>query len=150
MNRRKLGPPPSWIPAASSQRDTEAGDAPDPLQNIFSASRSARLGDQEDDILLESYKARREAVTEAAVLAEMNVLLQAEKRKRAPFTEILLSPSSNADVRDVRGMRLVILAYNHTHAAGNGESVARKKAQAFLSHYGVGPRRYRNTLVFLA
>lgn len=150
MNRRKLGPPPSWIPANEAQRESDAGEAADPLKNIFSASRTARLGDQEDNVLLEAYQARREAVTDVTLLAEMNAMLMAEKRKRAPFTEILLSPSSNADVRDVRGTRLVILAYNHPHSPANGESIARKKAQAFLGHYGVGPRRYRNTLVFLA
>jgi len=150
MNRRKLGPPPSWIPANEAQRDSEAGEAADPLKNIFSASRTARLGDQEDNVLLEAYQARRESVSDATLLAEMNGLLLDEKRRRAPFTEILLSPSSNADVRDVRGTRLVILAHNHPHSPGNAESIARKKAEAFLNHYGVGPRRYRNTLVFLA
>ncbi len=150
MNRRKLGPPPSWIPANEAQREPEAGDAADPLKNIFTASRTARLGDQEDNVLLEAYQARREAVSDVTLLAELSGLLQDEKRRRAPFTEILLSPSSNADVRDVRGTRLVILAHNHPHSPNNAESVARKKAQAFLNHYGVGPRRYRNTLVFLA
>jgi hypothetical protein len=45
---------------------------------------------------------------------------------------------------------LVILAHNHPHSPNNAESIARKKAEAFLNNYGVGPRRYRNTLVFLA
>src|SRR5580658_6929355 len=151
MNRRKLGPPPSWIPVNEAQRETESGDAADPLQNIFTASRTARLGDQEDNVLLEAYQARREAVSDVTLLAELSGLLLDEKRRRAPFTEILLSPSSNADVRDVRGgTRLVILAHNHPHSPNNAESIAQKKAQAFLNHYGVGPRRYRNTLVFLA
>src|SRR5580704_11749397 len=125
MNRRKLGPPPSWIPANDAQRETDAGDAADPLKNIFSASRTARLGDLEDNVLLEAYQARREAVSDITLLAEMNGLLLDEKRRRVPFTEILVSPSSNADVRDVRGARLVILAHNHPHSPNNAESIAR-------------------------
>jgi hypothetical protein len=38
----------------------------------------------------------------------------------------------------------------HAHIQSNHESIARRKSAAFLSHYGVGPRRYRNSLVFVA
>jgi len=150
MNRRKLGPPPSWIPTAKPPQETEAGDAADPLKNIFSASRTARLGDSEDETLLQTLNNRKQQITPATVIGELTTMLFAERRKPAPFSEILLSPSSNADVRDARNLRLVILAHNHTHSSGNTVSIARKKSAAFLSHYGVGPRRYRNTLVFVA
>ena len=162
MNRRKLGPPPSWIPAAKPAQEPEPAPttepvpvpvettAADPLQNIFTASRTARLGDTEDDHLLQAFTNRRNNVTEAAVTAEIAALLTAEKKKPAPFSETLMSPSSNADIRDVRQTRLVVLQLTHSHQQGNVESIARRKSQAFLSHYGVGPRRYRNSLVFAA
>lgn len=150
MNRRKLGPPPSWIPAAKPGVELEAGEAADPLKNIFSASRTARLGDAEEDILLQSYVNRRDHITDQAVQAELAGLLMVEKRRPSPFGEIVVAPSSNADVRDTRGVRLVLLSHLHTHTGGAADSIARKKSAAFLSHYGVGPRRYRNTLVFLA
>jgi hypothetical protein len=160
MNRRKLGPPPSWIPAAKPAQEPEAAPAADPmpvettvadpLQNIFTASRTARLGDTEDDQLIQVFTNRRNNVTDAAITAEVSALLTAEKKKAAPFSEILLYPSSNADIRDVRNTRLVVLQLAHGHQQGNGESIARRKSAAFLSHYGVGPRRYRNSLIFVA
>src|ERR1051326_2639380 len=149
MNRRKLGPPPDWIRSEGSS-ETEPREPTDPLKGIFNASRAARLGEQEEDGLTASFRERREAATEAQVLEEVKTLLNAERKRIEPFSEIHVAPAGTTDVGDVRSTRLVILGSNHVHTAENGSSMAFKKAQAFLGNYGIGKRRYQNTLIFLA
>ncbi|HLK57970.1 MAG TPA: hypothetical protein VKU00_15490 [Chthonomonadaceae bacterium] len=149
MNRRKLGPPPDWI-RSEGPGEAGSGEPADPLKGIFSASRSARLGEQEEDSLLTAFRERREGIPEAQVLAEVKALLTAERKRAEPFSEVHISPAGTTDVGDVRNTRLVILAPNHVHTGEVHTSLALKKAQALLSNYGVGRRRYRNTLLFLA
>ena len=149
MNRRKLGPPPDWI-RTENPAEPETGEPTDPLKGIFNASRNARLGEQEDDVLLAAFRERRDAVTDAQVLAEVKALLVAERKRSEPFSEIHVAPTGTSDVADVRTTRLVILGTHHTHSGEGEPSVARKKAQAFLGSYGVGKRKYPNALLFLA
>ncbi len=153
MNRRKLGPPPDWI-RTKNPGETEPKEPTDPLQGIFNASRTARLGEQEDDALVTAFRERRDSISDAQVLAEIKALFVAERKRSQPFADLHISPTGTTDVSDVRSTRLVILSPHHVHSAEGsnnaGASAASTKAQAFLANYGVGRRRYRNSLIFLA
>ncbi len=155
MNKKRLGPAPDWITTASTAtttevEDSEPSESPDPLAGIFAASRNVRLGDQEDDALLEAYREALSEVTDSQIVAEIKSLLALEQKAPAPFAELYVAPRGTTDVRDTRPLRLVFLPIDHTHSGGSTGSVALRKAQIFLDSHGVGPRRYRNALVFVA
>ncbi|MGH9380402.1 MAG: ATP-binding protein, partial [Thermoanaerobaculia bacterium] len=76
--------------------------------------------------------------------------LRAEQRQRGDFARVHACPSSPADVGDDREARLVILGPEAPHAGNGKPSPAREAAERYLTERGTGPRRYRNTLVFLA
>ena len=57
---------------------------------------------------------------------------------------------TGADVPDEQAARLVVLPPDAVHARGREESAARQAARKLLESRGNSPRRYRNTLLFLA
>ena len=71
-------------------------------------------------------------------------------RERGDFAAIHVAPNSPADIPDEEVARLVVLGPEHPHATGDDTSPARKMAAQILEERGAGPRRHRNTLVFLA
>lgn len=72
----------------------------------------------------------------------------------AGFSSVHALPMSGADVPDEASGRLVLLSVDHPHTKGAGNSATDSPAIAFakqvLEDRGTGPRRYRNTLSFLA
>lgn len=81
---------------------------------------------------------------------EIERRLRAEGAKRGDFAKIHVCPASGADVPDEREARLVILRPATPHAARDATSPAYAMARDLLDNRGSSPRRYRNTLVFLA
>ncbi|MBN9390798.1 MAG: DUF499 domain-containing protein [Chloroflexi bacterium] len=75
--------------------------------------------------------------------------LKAEQNQRGDFYRVYLDPPSS-DLPDEREVRLVILGPDYCHTKNLAESPAFKQAQILLDQRGNSPRRYRNTLVFLA
>lgn len=88
--------------------------------------------------------------TEDAVFEEILKRLRDEQRQRGDFAAMHIAPGSNADVPDERDTRLVVLGPAFPHAAKSADSAARTEAQRMLESRGLTPRRFRNTLVFLA
>ncbi len=84
------------------------------------------------------------------VLQELEQLLQRECRQRGPFAGVHVMPRSHGDVPDERSVRLVVLDPEHPHIRNDERSPALRRAAEFLQNRGSVPRRYRNTLVFLA
>ncbi len=84
------------------------------------------------------------------VFPELVRRLREAGRERGDFTGVHVAPGSPGDVPDEDSARLVILGPEHPHASGDAGSPARGLAAGILEERGTGPRRYRNTLVFLA
>lgn len=80
---------------------------------------------------------------------EINRRLQADLRNRDDFPRVHPVPNSSADVPDNLEAKLVVLGIKHPYSRG-GDSPAEQQAQAIFESRGQMPRRYRNTLVFLA
>lgn len=76
--------------------------------------------------------------------------LRGEQRQRGSFSAVHPAPRSSADVPDEPDARLVILGPDTAHAAKMEESLARARAAEILTSRGDSPRRFRNSLVFLA
>lgn len=85
-----------------------------------------------------------------SVMREIEERLRKQQRRGGEFARVHVCPASGADVADEREARLVVLPPPATHAAKEANSLARQLAQAMLESRGAGPRRYRNTLVFMA
>lgn len=71
------------------------------------------------------------------------------QKRRGEFSRIHPFPQTSQDVSDDLETRLVILGVDHPHTRGE-ESKALRFAKEVLEGRGNAPRRYRNTLVFLA
>jgi hypothetical protein len=84
------------------------------------------------------------------VLEEIEKRLKAEQQTRGDFARAHACPASSADVSDDKEARLVILRPLVEHANKEAGSSARQEAAKLLGERGSSPRRYRNTLVFLA
>ena len=153
MRKKPLGPPPDWI-------NPEPGDGEgsgDPLRSIFSEARTVRSGEDapQDDgplkVVLHLAAERAEAVRESAILTELRKRLQLLSRDTGDFAAIHVAPAFTADVPDTLATSLVILGPQHPHeTADTGGDPALQISDRFLSFRGSGPRRYQNTLVFLA
>ncbi len=89
-----------------------------------------------------------EAVNEE-ILSRLRAELK-DQRNRGDFSAVHLSPASSADVPDERDTRLVILSPELPHSRNSLESAARNEALKILDYRGNSPRRYRNSLIFLA
>jgi hypothetical protein len=84
------------------------------------------------------------------VREEIRRSLREAGRQRGDFARVHVCPASSADVPDEREARLVILDPAYSHAARMPDSPGRVEAAKMLDERGSSPRRYRNTLVFLA
>jgi len=84
-----------------------------------------------------------------AVFEEIKARLKDEQKQRGDFVRVQACPDSNADVPDERDSRLVILGPEFPHARAEKNSPAMQHVADLLDHRDGGPRRYRNTLVFL-
>ena len=76
--------------------------------------------------------------------------LKKEASKRGDFARVYPCPATSGDVPDERTARLVILSPTASHSAKDATSDAYRAAREILDNRGNSPRRYRNTLVFLA
>ncbi len=83
------------------------------------------------------------------VAAELEARIRANVKHTGDFPRVHPWPRTSADVPDDLAARLVILPPEHAYSreAGNAAETA---ARALLESRGFAPRRYRNTLVFLA
>ena len=93
---------------------------------------------------------RAEQKTDDDVWQEVQKRLEKAKTYRGSFKRVHPCPPSSGDVPDDMDAKLVILSPEHVHVTKNGESDATKVASEILDNRGNSPRRYRNTLVFLA
>ncbi len=93
---------------------------------------------------------RAEQLERDKVIEELERRLRAEQSQRGEFDRVHPCPASTADVPDERETRLVILRPTVEHTAREQNSPARQAAEALLEQRGTSPRRYRNSLVFLA
>lgn len=83
------------------------------------------------------------------VLEEIRRRLRQQARTRGDFARVHAC-ASGGDVPDEREARLVILGPEYPHTARDANSPARQEAARILDSHGTAPRRYKNTLVFLA
>lgn len=83
------------------------------------------------------------------VIHELDKRLRKDLERRGDFSRIHPLPQSGQDVPDDFDTRLVVLGINHPYSKESG-SAAEVEAQTILELRGTAPRRYRNTLVFLA
>ena len=83
------------------------------------------------------------------VAVELEARLRANVRQTGDFARVHPVPRTSADIPDEREARLVILPPEHAYSR-EGDNAAVSAAQAMFESRGHAPRRYRNTLVFLA
>jgi len=83
------------------------------------------------------------------VIQELDKRLRKDLECRGDFSRIHPLPQSGQDVPDDLDARLVVLGINHPYSKEPG-SAAEVEAKTILESRGNAPRRYRNTLVFLA
>jgi predicted AAA+ superfamily ATPase len=81
---------------------------------------------------------------------EIKRRLRDAQRSRGDFAKVHACPESSGEVPDDRETRLVILSPEKSHIAKSADSSARAEAAAMLEQRGSSPRRYRNSLLFLA
>lgn len=93
---------------------------------------------------------QREDVVEQEILSRLRAASSA--RQRGDFAGVSVAPGGSADVADERAVRLVVLGPQspHTPRGKPARSLAREAAQQILETRGSAPRRYKNTLAFLA
>ncbi|MCE9615077.1 MAG: DUF499 domain-containing protein [Lentisphaerae bacterium] len=83
------------------------------------------------------------------IAEEIKKRVREDVRSKAEFAKVHPFPASNADVPDEMETRLVVLDVDHAHGR-EGESAAEAEAARILENRGTSPRRFKNTLVFLA
>ena len=83
------------------------------------------------------------------VVRELAARLRADLSRTGDFRRVHPLPQSGQDVPDDRDARLVVLGVDQSYSKEPG-SAAEKAAKAILEMRGNTPRRYKNTLVFLA
>jgi len=83
------------------------------------------------------------------VLGELEARLRADLRSTGDFIRVHPVARSGADVPDDLEAGLVVLPPEHPYSREGGNP-AERAAQELLESRGSAPRRYRNTLVFLA
>lgn len=82
------------------------------------------------------------------VAQELERRLRTDLKRTGDFLRVYPVPRSSADVADDFEAGLVVLSSEHPHT--REDSPAEKAAKAILESRGSSPRRFRNTLVFLA
>ena len=102
-----------------------------PSVNRLAADRAAQFRD--DDVL--------EAIEKQ---------LKKEGTQRGDFDKLHICPTTTAEAPDDREAKLVILRPQDPFVAREENNRARQVAAQYLEQRGNGPRRYRNTVVFLA
>jgi hypothetical protein len=85
-----------------------------------------------------------------AVLDEIKRRVRDEQRSRGAFARVYPCPAASAEIPDERDARLVILPPEAPHSTRTEDSPARVAVAQLLDMRGTAPRRYRNTLAFLA
>jgi len=94
---------------------------------------------------------RAAQVTIDQVEDELVERLRSEQNARAEFARVYPAPQGSADVPDDRETRLVLLHPRDTHAQSDGEDgPAVVAALGILRTRGTQPRKYQNSLVFVA
>lgn len=95
---------------------------------------------------------RAEQQREDVIEQELLRRLREQIKQRGDFAGVHLAPASSADVSDEREARLVVLGPFTPHAppSKQARSEAREVARTILKTRGSAPRRYKNTLAFLA
>lgn len=83
------------------------------------------------------------------VAAELEARIRANLKQMGDFSRVHPLPRSSADVPDDLEARLVILPPEHAYSK-ESDNAAMSAARVILESRGNAPRRYRNTLVFLA
>ncbi|MGQ9725322.1 MAG: DUF499 domain-containing protein, partial [Tepidimonas sp.] len=83
------------------------------------------------------------------VAAELDARVRADLKKPGDFARVHPLPRSGADVPDDLEARLVVLPPEYPYSK-EPDNAAHNAARAILESRGNTPRRYRNTLVFLA
>lgn len=152
MSRKPLGPPPDWIAPEPNEQNGQSDPNPpiDPLRSIFSEARAVRMGEAEElSGVLRLARDRAQQIRPDAIAEEIKRRLR-EETERGDFTTVYAAPAFTADVPDSRDVRLVIFGPSYWHAGSSRDSRARRAALSFLQQRGAGPRRYANSLVFLA
>ena len=77
--------------------------------------------------------------------------LRAEQATRGDFAKVYPAPMTSGDVPDEREARLVVLHPRATHQQTDGsDGAALAEAGEYLRNRGGSPRRYQNSLVFIA
>ena len=71
-------------------------------------------------------------------------------RARGDFHAVHVAPNDSSQILDEPDARLVVLAPTYPHSIKSNEGLAQAKASEYLANRGLSPRRYRNSLVFLA
>jgi hypothetical protein len=84
------------------------------------------------------------------VLEAIEKQLKREAGQRGDFDKVHVCPTTSAEIPDDREAKLVILRQHDPFVAREERSRARQVAEQYLEQRANGPRRYRNTLVFLA
>jgi predicted AAA+ superfamily ATPase len=71
-------------------------------------------------------------------------------KQRGEFTGVHIAPENTADVPDETGVRLVVLAPQHSHKSKEKNTKALIKVNEILNSRGASPRYCKNMLLFLA
>ncbi|MDR3205246.1 MAG: DUF499 domain-containing protein [Deltaproteobacteria bacterium] len=71
-------------------------------------------------------------------------------RKKEPLAGIHIAPSASIDVPDEQMARLVILGPKEVYKSSKEDNAATVMAAEILKYRGTGPRRFRNSLLFIA
>jgi len=85
-----------------------------------------------------------------SVLHEIRERVRKDATARGEFARVYPCPATTSDVPDEQEVRLVILDPQHGHAPNDAPSAGLAAAARFLDERGAAPRRFKNTLVFLA
>ena len=86
-----------------------------------------------------------------SVYETMKEYLKPEQKTKGDFASVHICPESGSEVLDENsGLRLVVLKPHYPHAHRDANSAAMIEASKLLAFRGSSPRRYRNTLIFLA
>lgn len=93
---------------------------------------------------------RAQQMASGQVVEELETRMRSVAVQRVEISRIHHFPSSGADVVDDRDARLVILSVNYPHVKGDNHSNAVNAASSILAMRGNTPRKFQNTLIFLA
>ena len=93
---------------------------------------------------------RAAALRDDQVVEEIERRLRLEARHAGDFSRVHVAPRASGDIPDERDARLVIVGPEFAHSSGDEESRALRFASEILDSRGNSPRRYKNTLAFMA